>query len=151
MAKPSSVPRLKEPHIAHAFVCEKVMIERDGVPSYVRAVDVISLVTPEDPEAGSLVPLNASLVVAIRPDERHRTRELTLRIERVDPSGKKRKVFFTAPVTLPDKEDACNTLAINIFMEWDGEGLYWFDIFFGERKVARVPLTLKIVRPPKAT
>ena len=148
MAKPS---RLNEPYLLAAFICERVLIDQDKIPSYIRAIDTINLPV-RTIEPLMVISVNASLVVSLRPGERAGKQDTGLGIWLVDPSGKKRKLFFAKLVTFPEKrtEKSSPTFGINIYLEWEGEGRYSFEIHLNNKKVAVVPLKINLAKPAKS-
>jgi hypothetical protein len=135
---------LERPYLIHAFVCEKVLVERDNVPSYIRAIDEITLHVAQPLQRGDVVPVNANLVLGIRPGPKERTGLHDLVIERVGPS-QDRKLFFQKDVEFKDREDDCLSIGFAIYLAWDADGLYWFDIFLDKRLLGRVPLRLSLI------
>jgi len=136
---------ISPPYLAAAFVCERVLVENDKVPSYMRVVDRLTLPRPvEGIPRGAVVVLNVTLVISFRADAFKG--KLPLRIERIGPSGEKvtfieHDLEFAGP--LPESG---NTLGIHMHMQWDGEGLYCLDVFLGGLLRSRIPLKIELAK-----
>ncbi len=117
------------------MVCEQVLQEKDGVMSAIRIIDRVffgadSEGTPLDPH------YRIKLLVSWRAGE---TRgRYTARVVMEKPSGEQVPVL-QAPVHLEGEERGVN-LVIDADFAVDQEGLYWFDVYFEDERVTRIPL-----------
>jgi hypothetical protein len=140
------------PYLGGAFICERLLSERDNVNSVVRIVDTVTL--PADaprPELGTGVGLPLTLVIFFRRGEAKGERELRLR--QIGPSGKRKNVGKVEFKLEGPAEGAINTIMPVVPISWDNEGLYWFEVLLGGTLVTRVPLRVKFAQAeaPPAT
>jgi hypothetical protein len=123
------------PHLTAALICERVLQEQDGVLSAIRIVDrvFISVDSEGNPRA-SQHPF--TLILAWKSgDARGR---YSVRVVMEKPSGEQVPVI-QAPIHLEGEDRGVN-LVVGVALEADQEGLYWFDVFFEEERVTRIPL-----------
>jgi hypothetical protein len=148
MAKAKNESRAKQwPYLSAGLICEKVLIEADKVPSFMRIVDQLTLPRPVEAFPSNMtVGMNLSLVVSFRPGGFKGT--LPLKIEQVGPS-RKRSMFIEHQMTFPAiPVEAGSTVGIQMNIKWDGEGIYWFEVFLGGKWRTRIPLRLSFVKEP---
>jgi hypothetical protein len=141
-------PGLSGPHLSAAFLCEKVLHERDGVASFIRVVDRFTVaVPPKLPENVILPPgmfpppiVQFFLAVSIKSGTLTTGQyQMTIKLSKdgaIKLPDNELKVFLNGsddngvlvilPVNLPNPE----------------EGLYWFDIYFETGLITRVPLRI---------
>lgn len=126
------------PFLAAAVLCEKVLEEKDGVLSAIRMVDRIvqTAVGPAGPEEMPPVPVNLTALIAFKSGGARGRHSLRLRPEA--PSG-----LRLPEVSLPvlfEGEDRGHNVLLNLALQADQEGLYWFDVLLDEQMVTRIPL-----------
>jgi len=126
------------PYLAAAFLCEKVLVEKDEVLSAIRIVDRII----HTARAEIMPPLNVDLrlLLVFKSGPAHGSRNVTVRL--AQPSGRVQQ-----PVMLPifleggDGDRGANLL-IEVRFQALEDGLYWFDILLNEELITRVPLRI---------
>jgi hypothetical protein len=132
------------PHISAAFLCEKILTERDNVPSFIRVAERFNAnITPPGvqlPLGLSALPriIQFAVVVMLKAGDLPIGR-YKMRIDLLKPNGERLisqdfSVFFNgsddngvsvvSPMAIPDPE----------------EGLHWFDVFFENERITRIPL-----------
>lgn len=130
------------PHLAAAFLCEKILIERDNVPTFVRVVDRFSVPV----FSGKLPPgvqlpqqiLQCTLVVSLKAGDLGAGKQ-TIRIKLQKPDGSYlpenvSQVFFNGG------EDNGTLLALPIALGAPDEGLHWFDVYWEQQLLTRIPM-----------
>jgi len=132
------------PYVGVATFCERVLRENDNVISVMRVIDQLNVNASgeEVPDHLPPVPLNnVSLAIVLRRGEARGRHRLRLRPE--DPGGQQRDVAVDEFVQLGgDPESGANVVVdVSGFMV-DQEGLWWFDVLFGDsdQLIARIPL-----------
>lgn len=134
------------PYLAAAFLCERVLVEGDKVPSYMRVVDQLTLPRPvDDIPHGAVVALNYTLVISFRPGDFRG--KLPLKVQRVGPSGERVMLIEHSMEFQSALPEAGNTLGIGLHMKWDGEGLYWFDVVLDGKLRTRIPVRVALAKP----
>jgi hypothetical protein len=136
--------RISGPHISAALLCEKVLNERDNVPSFIRVAERFNanIVPPGvqlPPGLSAPLRLIQFMVVVILRAGDLPTGRYEMRIDLMKPNGERLNsqdfsVFFNgsddngvtvlSPMGIPDPE----------------EGLHWFDVFFENERITRIPL-----------
>jgi hypothetical protein len=135
------------PHVSAAFLCEKVLTERDGVSTFVRVVERFTMqkvqigVPPADAPAQPFPPavVQATLVVMLKSGDLGAGKfKVTIvfakdgnEINRQDldvffGGGDENGVAIVSPVILQEPE----------------EGLHWFDVLFEDHPLTRIPMRI---------
>ena len=142
------------PYLIVACLCEKVLIEQDGVNSLVRIVDQITHhgSGPDLPEQMPPVKTELYLVVNLKPGRTKGSHQIVLRL--VKPDG---TVHSTqqVPVAFHGGEDQGASLNLLLKGEYDLEGLYWFEIYWKQvdegSLLTKVPLRIIYLRSGPVT
>jgi len=132
------------PHLSAAFLCEKVLREGDNVLSFIRVVERFTVPKFSLPPGVQLPPgavpavIQFNLVVVLKSGDLGGGK-FGMRVALMKPDGSQASsqpmdLFFNgaddngvavvSPVTIPTPE----------------EGLHWFDVYFEERLITRIPL-----------
>jgi hypothetical protein len=133
------------PHIQVAAICENVLQEPNGVLSLIRIIDRIMIsATPGAPASMPTTQFHFKAVISLKSDSARGRSMVGLRPQK--PSG----IYLNevASPVLFEGEDRGNNLIIDLNLEFDEEGLYWFDVLIDGRIVTRMPL--RIVYAPFA-
>jgi hypothetical protein len=135
------------PHLAAAFLCEKVLQERDGVPSYIRVVDRFSIVIPPKLPAGVSLPpgfqvpapvIQAFLVIAVKAGSLGVGKyNLVIKMNKPDGSLQQEN---TVPIFLNGSDDNGVAAISPLVIVGPEEGLFWIDIYFEESLLTRIPM-----------
>jgi len=127
------------PYLAMAILCEKALQEQDGVMSVIRVVDRVlhTVAGPSAPESMPPLPINLVAVVSFKSGEARGRYAVKLRPE--TPSGLK-KQEISLPVLFEGGEDRGVNVIVNISLQVQEEGLYWFDVLLDDVVVTRIPL-----------
>lgn len=133
------------PYLIAALICEKVLVEKDNVPSPIRIIDRITINTITITQEGSLVvipqvseqePLTLTLFISLRSGMARGTSSIKIALE--EPSGLKRP-----PQELPvlfEGEDKGVNLILPFRLKPDPQGVYWFHISLEDQHLTRIPL-----------
>jgi hypothetical protein len=143
---------LSGPHLAAAFLCEKVLYERDGVPSFIRIVERFFMpVLPKLPPGMQIQPpvLQLTLVLSLKagsmPGGKY---NVTVKLQKPDGSQMQDNalsVFFNG------SDDNGVLIGMPMAIVAPDEGLYWFDIYFEESLMTRIPMRVlhqQVALPP---
>lgn len=139
------------PHLAAAFLCEKLLKETDGVSSAIRIVDRIAVQAAgsEAPEEMPSQEVRLTALLILKSGTARGRGKLKIAIE--NPSGQSGSlgeypVFF-------EGEDRGVELVINLQLHLDLEGLYWIDLTYADTLLTRMPLRLiyQPARPPQGS
>lgn len=134
------------PYVKAAFFCEKVLREVDGVLTFVRIVDRIT-VTATGPVAPNEMPptrydlSNVVILVAGRALGRH---DLTITPEL--PSGQLQTPVVAISVNFDGRPQSAVNIIGQFTMQFELEGIYWFNVYLDDRLIARMPLSVVYTR-----
>jgi hypothetical protein len=130
------------PYLTAAFLCERIIEEKDGVKSFVRVVNriVSSARGPEVPERMPPIPVRLSLYLSMRTGNKSGKHEI--RISFLRPDNTAAGPQLVQSVNLEPPESRGIDLAINLNLMLDQEGVYWFDVFFDGLRMTRIPLSV---------
>ena len=126
------------PYIAAAFLCERVLQEKDEVISVTRIVDRLHYQIHEGAPPGTKPVLNLQGLIMIKSGPV--SGEHTLKIFAETPSGKRKEVH-QLPVTLRGKDQGQNVI-MNLGIGVEEDGLHWFDVLFDDDLLTRIPITV---------
>jgi len=129
------------PHLQVATLCEKVLVEKDGVKTAVRMVDRLTATIrhPDAPETMPKMVRDLALLVKFKKGKAGSKHEL--RVDFVKPTGKVASSFSQTLVFEGGPERGLDFVA-NTRIELDSDGLYWFDVYLDEIRVTRIPLKM---------
>ena len=135
-----------KPLVQVACVCEKVLIEADGVPSLIRIVDTYTLNVTEDEPLPEGAGVDLTAFVALRSGEVVGTFDVGLRL--TNPLGTAAQIQKWK-IVLNGGEHGAN-LRVNFVLAKPKEGLYWLDVLWAEEDdlLARIPFRLRFARRP---
>jgi hypothetical protein len=131
---PDTQLRISGPHLAIAVFCEKVLIEADQVVSLIRIVDRFFVNGPT-PEL-TPTPLSFFVVVSFKAGfirGKHR-----VKIVPVSPNGVELPSIESPQLFEGDDRGAM--LAAQMTFLVQEEGLYWFNVYFEEELITKMPL-----------
>lgn len=136
------------PYVCGAFFCERVLIEQDGVSTFIRVVDVLTVDQPEGPEAAPdgvpVVPASV-LMAAVMLKSGDAKGERRLRIDAITPSGERRP-GRTNVVTFLGGEQGVNIRG-PVPVPVGEEGLFWYEVLVDGEPLTRMPLRVVHSRP----
>jgi hypothetical protein len=145
MAKVGKRPE-RGPYLATAVICEKMLLESDRVISAMRIVDTMTLplAAIASVQEGTVIALQTTLLVSFKAGDFRGKRQL--RITMRAPSGEQEPFLETEMdfAGAQDQPEAGNNIGVHMHVKWRGPGLYWLDIFLGDRSVTRVPFRLQV-------
>jgi len=136
------------PFLAAAILCEKVLVEQDGVFSAIRIVDQINhaIVGPDVPDELPTITIDLTALVVLKAGDARGRYAVRLRPEK--PSGQRMPPAEFA-VRFDAGPNQGSALLLPMRLEVDEEGLYWIDVHFvadrgsGDGELlTRMPLTV---------
>lgn len=137
------------PWVQAALFCEKVLIEQDSVPSFIRVIDQVRHPVVLSGSDGEPPPLPYQLTgfVALKPGSARGRIEYTIVME--TPAGLRRSVFGGSFSFAGGPNNGVN-IPFQFMVLFESEGLYWFDLILGDGQVlTRMPFYVEyqIMRP----
>lgn len=146
---PETIPRPADfnqgPYLAAAFLCERVLVEQDGVKSAIRIVDRVTqtAVGPNPPEA--MEPFNHELTLVVSFKKGHAQGSKLLKISLMNPRGDTRSIMQQT-IFFDGQEDRGVDTIGQMQMRLEVEGLYWFEVSLDERFITRIPMRVIYLR-----
>lgn len=139
------------PYLSAAFLCEKILEERDGVKSAIRIIDrIIHTVFHPSPPPEKMEPFNYSVCLYIRLKSGDARGPMTLRVTLVKPSGESPSPFEQTVVFEGEEDRGVDTIGY-LTIQFDQPGIYWFDVELGNVQLTRIPLRVVYVPQPMRT
>lgn len=137
-------PFERGPHVQIAALCERVLTEADGVLSLIRIVDRITHTErgPDPPREMPEVHYPLTLVLTLKADKARGRHDITITPEL--PSGETLRPFSTA--VQMEGEGRGTNIIMQMNIPYKLEGLYWFNVKFGEHVLTRLPLQVQYSR-----
>ncbi len=132
-------PFERGPYLNAAVLCERVLNEADGVNSLIRIVDRITI-TGSGPDVPTDMPStvhNLWLYVAFKSGSARGMKELTIRIQK--PSGESPPAT-PVPLNFEGEDDRGANLIVQMALEIDVIGLWWFDLALDGVPLTKIPL-----------
>jgi hypothetical protein len=129
-----------KPFVQAACVCEKLLVETDGVASLVRIFDTVQLTARENQFPDVVL----TGFVSLKSSGQIGTFTVGMRMRRPDGRGGK-LLTFSAKF---ERDGAGVNTRIDITVKTPVAGLYWFDILWGEDVLTSIPITIILNTPP---
>ena len=129
------------PYIQVACICEKVLVEQDGVKSAIRIVDrvVVTAAGVNPPEEMEPYTATYFFLIKLIAGSTRGTNNLELQLQK--PSGESR-----APQRIVINFEGDDNRPVDIMgplrVTFDMPGLYWLDLFFNGKRLSRMPLSV---------
>lgn len=125
------------PHLKAALFCSDVIEGKDGVLSLIRVIDRLTIAAAGSQPLATMPPIKQTLklVLMFASGRAKGTHEVAVKVERPDSTVKdtwKGTVFL-------EGEDRGANIVIDMNIEFQLEGLYWFDLYFEGTLMTRMP------------
>ena len=131
--------RKRGPFLSAAFLCEKVLEEKDGVKSAIRIIDRVThtAVGPKPPKEMPPFPYDITLFLRFKSGWARGSTDL--KIETVKPSGEsstpvQQTIFFEG------EEDRGVDVVGHLRIKLEMTGIYWFHVYLDEEHLTQIPL-----------
>lgn len=127
------------PHLQTAVLCEKVLVEQDGVKSAIRIFDrqTRTATGPTPPMEMESFVMEAFLLLQFKSGSARGTYQLQVSLQK--PSGESIQPVNSA-INFEGEDDRGTDIVANLALSLDMTGLYWFDIYLNGTRVTRVPM-----------
>ena len=143
MSNPA-VPPPGGPYVQAALLCEKLLTDQDGVQSFIRVIDRVTVgaLGTDPPAEMPQQQLSFTLCLSLKSGDARGRHALKVRPEK--PSGEQLAAVEIG-LNLEGAERGNNVNIALSGIPFDMEGLWWFDVLFGnnETLLTRVPLRLQ--------
>lgn len=132
------------PYIQMAGLCDQVIEDKTGVLSLIRVIDTITH-TAEGPDVPTEMPpvhYTMKMVIMLKSGRTRGQHELKIIPEM--PSGETKPPLIRS-IQMEGEERGVNHI-INMVFTFTMEGLYWFNVYFDDSPLTRIPLRVKYNR-----
>lgn len=148
MGEKISTPEELGPYLNAAFICEKVLQERDGVVSAIRIIDRLTHTVPgTDADVMDPFPYQFTLLLGFKSGEALGNYQISIQPIRPEGNVKMAAALYTVNFEAP--ADRGVGICANMQIQFDAPGLWWFDIYLTElsglkrtRRATRIPLRI---------
>jgi hypothetical protein len=132
------------PYIQMAGLCEQVIEDKTGALSLIRVIDTITntVARPDAPAEMPPITYAMKMVIMLKAGRARGRHELKITPEQ--PSGEI-KPSLTRSIHMEGEERGVNHI-INMVFTFTMEGLYWFNVYFDDFLLTRIPLRIKYER-----
>ena len=127
------------PYLSAAFLCERVLIEADGVKSAIRIVDRINHQPVVSETAAGMEPFDFRLFLLLRFKSGSARGPMQLEVRFVKPSGESPPPLKQT-VNFEGEDDRGIDIVARFDLKLDQAGLFWFDVLLENERVTRIPL-----------
>lgn len=136
------------PYVQAALICEMTLEDAGGVPSLIRVIDrvMIGAVGADVPTEMPPQALDYKLVLMLKSGSARGRHALKVRPEA--PGGEQRPAV-EVHVNLEGDERGANITADLRGMPFDREGLWWFDVLFGDNETLLTRIPFRIIYQPQ--
>ncbi len=138
------------PYLNAAFLCEKVLEEKNGVLSAIRIVDRVTYTykaSPENPSSG-VSPFQATLsfLLILKSGQNPGATNIKIILKKPD-NSELPPLNETMHLDTPDNKGG--NLVITTTLNIDQKGVWWFEVFIND--VPRTKIPLEVIFLPRAT
>lgn len=126
------------PYLQAALLCEKVLVERDGVKSAIRIVDRVTQTVIHPNPPSEMAPFDHTLFLLIKMKAGRARGVHSIKIELAKPSGEKTPPIIQN-VLFEGEEDRGIDLVSTMNFRFSQTGIYWIHIYLGDRKLTQIP------------
>lgn len=132
------MPFERGPFLSAAFLCEKVLVEQDGVKSAIRIIDRVTHQVAGLNPPQQMQPFTYQMTLFLRFKSGEARGPHSLRITLIKPSGEspaptQRVIHFEG------EDDRGNDIIGNMNLSLDMPGLYWFEVHLDDERITKVP------------
>lgn len=131
-------PFERGPYLSAALLCEKVLVEQDGVKSAVRIIDRLTRTAEGPSPPQQMEPFEYELTLLIKLKSGSARGVYPLQVRLVKPSGES-PTPLTQNILFEGEDDRGVDIVGNMKIRFDQTGVYWFQIYFGEVRLTQVP------------
>jgi len=135
------------PYLSAALLCEKVLVEQDGVKSAIRIIDRVThtVIAPNPPEV--MEPFEHELALLVRLKSGKDRGSYRLRLTLVKPSGET-LTPIRQTIYLEGEDDRGVDVIANLRVQFGSERVHWFEVWLqavsmsNELLLTRIPLRI---------
>ena len=134
----TSLPFETGPYLSAACICEKVLVEHDGVKSIIRMVDRLIHTIEGSSPPEEMEPFDYNLTLFIKLKAGRARGVYPIQVHLIKPSGE-RPTPMQQSVLFEGEEDRGVDIVANMRIKFDMTGVYWFEIYLRDTCLTRIP------------
>ena len=126
------------PYLSAAIICEKVLVEKDGIKSAIRIIDRVTrqAIGPNPPHEMEPFDYETTLLLRLKSGRARGT--YPLEIQLIKPSSES-AVPLKQTILFEGEEDRGIDIVANMKIKFDLTGIYWFNIILNDVRLTRIP------------
>lgn len=132
-------PAERGPYLSAALLCEKVLVEQDGVKSAIRIIDRLTrtVAGPSPPEQMEPFDYEMTLLIKLKSGSVRGVHSVQVRL--VKPSGESPTPMVQRALFEGEEDRGVDIVAM-LRIRFDQTGIYWFYIYFDDEVLlSRIP------------
>lgn len=141
-------PFREGPYLSAAFICEKILVEKDDVKSAIRIIDRVTRSAFGQAPPEEMEPFEYDLTFFIRFKSGRARGTLPLEIEPIKPSGESMKRAKMMILFEGEEDRGVDTMGV-MKIKFDQTGIYWFNILLNGIRITRIPF--RVIYIPQST
>lgn len=128
------------PYLKAAVLCSDVIEGKDGVLSLIRIIDRLTITAagPAPPSDMPHVKHSLKVVLMFVSGRAKGTHDVALKVEHPDSTIHD---SWNGTIFLEGEDRGANVV-IDVGIDFDQEGLYWFDLYFSGTRISRMPFRI---------
>jgi hypothetical protein len=130
------------PYLTAALLCERVLDEKDGVKSLIRIVSQVTsrFSGPNIPQKMPAIQARLALFISMKTGKKAGKHNIRIAFTRPDKTSIPDMIHG---INLEEPESRSNHLVIALDISLDQEGVNWFDVYFDDFLMTRIPLSVR--------
>jgi len=126
------------PYLSAALLCEKVLVEQDGVKSAIRIVDRINRTAVGPSPPSEMEPFDYEMVLLLRFKSGWARGVHTVKVQTAKPSGELMPEVVNS-VLFEGEEDRGVDIVGHMKLKLEQTGIYWIYIYLNDIRVTQIP------------
>jgi hypothetical protein len=132
------------PYLSAALLCEKVLVEQDGVKSAIRIVDRVNRTAVGPNPPAEMEPFDYEIVLLLKFKSGWARGVHAVKIQTAKPSGELMPEIVNN-VLFEGEEDRGVDMIGNISIKFDQTGIYWIYINLDDIRITQIPLRVTYI------
>ena len=126
------------PYMTAAFLCERILEEKDGIKSAIRIHDKViqAALGPKVPDTMPPIPAAPTLFLSLKNGQARGKHVIKVALMKPDNTVASEQ---TISVNLAGADNNGTELVARLQVMLDQEGVYWFDIYYDDLRLTRIP------------
>jgi len=132
------------PYLSAALLCEKVLVEQDGVKSAIRIVDRINRTAAGPSPPSEMEPFDYDIVLLLRFKSGWARGVHIVKVQAAKPSGELMPEVINS-VLFEGEEDRGVDIVGHMKLKLEQTGIYWIHIYLNDIRVTQIPFRVTYI------